>query len=65
MDTGSTDHAEARIMASNYNWGVRTTASKDAWVQGGFTQAQAQAEAERLNAQPYGFGPYEAAKVGA
>lgn len=52
-------------MASNYNWGVRTTASKDAWVQGGFTQAQAQAEAERLNAQPYGFGPYEAAKVGA
>jgi hypothetical protein len=50
-------------MASKYSWGVRTTAHNDAWVQTGFTRAQALAEAERLNAEPYGFGPYVAAST--
>lgn len=46
-----------------YNWGVRTTVNENAWVQTGFTKDQAEAEAARLNAEPYGFGPYVAAKV--
>lgn len=37
-------------MTSFYTHGVRTTAHANAWVQTGFTLAQAEAEAERLNA---------------
>lgn len=42
---------------TRYNYGVRTTAGPDAWVQTGFTQEEAEAAAEKLNAMGFVFAP--------